>query len=139
MFKEIIVAIDGSDHSHKALSYAKGLAEQAGATLRMVHAFPHTSDLLGYDDYEQLVARRESAGQTILDQARHQLGEVTFTVKEELMEEPAAEAILAVAKTRHADLIVMGTRGRSSLEGLLLGSVSQKVIHHAECPVMVVR
>ncbi|MCB0167774.1 MAG: universal stress protein [Anaerolineae bacterium] len=139
MFKEIIVAIDGSDHSHKALDYAKGLAEQYGATLRLVHAFPHTSDLLGYDDYELLVARRESAGQTLLDQARRQLGEASFPVKEELLEEPAAEAILTVAGIRHADLIVMGTRGRSSLEGLLLGSVSQKVVHHAECPVMVVR
>ena len=139
MFKEIIVAIDGSDHSHKAMDYAKGLAKQYGATLRLVHAFPHTSDLLGYDNYEQLVARRENVGQTILDQAREKLGEASFPIKEELLEEPAAEAILAVAKTRHADLIVMGTRGRSSLEGLLLGSVSQKVIHHAACPVMVVR
>lgn len=139
MFKEIVVAIDGSDHSHKALDYAKGLAEQSGATLRLVHAFPHTSDLLGYDDYELLVARRESVGQAILDQARQQLGEVSILVKEELLEEPAAEAILNVAQIRQADLIVMGTRGRSSLEGLLLGSVSQKVIHHADCPVMVVR
>ncbi|MCB9100913.1 MAG: universal stress protein, partial [Anaerolineales bacterium] len=91
------------------------------------------------DDYELLVARRESAGQAILDQARQQLGEVSILVKEELLEEPAAEAILNVAQIRQADLIVMGTRGRSSLEGLLLGSVSQKVIHHADCPVMVVR
>ncbi|MCB0194015.1 MAG: universal stress protein [Anaerolineae bacterium] len=139
MFKEIIVAIDGSTHSHKALDYAKELAEQYGATLRLVHAFPHTSDFLGYDEYESLIARRENAGQLILDEARQRLGEIPFPVEEELLEGPSAKAILSVAETRHADLIIMGTHGRGSLQGFLLGSVSQKVIHHAHCPVMVVR
>ena len=139
MFKEIIVAVDGSDHSYKALEYAKGLAEQYGATLRLVHAFPHTSDLLGYDEYENLVARRESAGQLIIDKAQQMLDETKYPIKDELIEGPAAEAIISVAEVRRADLIVMGTHGRSALRGLLLGSVSQKVIHHAHCPVMVVR
>ncbi|MCB0209002.1 MAG: universal stress protein [Anaerolineae bacterium] len=139
MFKEILVAIDGSQHSHKALDYAKGLAERYSATLRLVHAFPHTSDFLGYDEYESLIARRENTGQLILNEARQRLGDVTFLVKEELLEGPSAEAILSVAEVRQVDLIVMGTHGRSSLQGLLLGSVSQKVIHHAHCPVMVVR
>jgi nucleotide-binding universal stress UspA family protein len=139
MFKRIIVAIDGSDHSYQALIYTRNLAECFGATLWLVHAFPHTSDLLGYEEYANLVARRESAGQVILDEARWRLGEVNFAVHEELMEGPAAEAILSVAETRQADLIVMGTRGLSSLQGLLLGSVSNKVIHHASCPVMLIR
>lgn len=139
MFNEIVVAVDGSQHSQKALDYAKGLAEQCSATLRLVHAFPHISDLLGYDEYESLVARRENAGQLVLDKARQRLGETSVPVKEELLEGPGAEAILSVAEVRQADLIVMGTHGRSSLQGLLLGSVSQKVIHHAHCPVMVVR
>jgi nucleotide-binding universal stress UspA family protein len=56
----------------------------------------------------------------------------------ELLEGPVAEAIMNVAETRDADLIVLGARGMSSLEGLLLGSVSQKVIHHTTCPVLVV-
>ena len=139
MFKRIIVAIDGSEHSYQTLAYAQNLAECFGATLWLVHAFPRTSDLLGYEPYASLVARRESAGQAILDEARRRLGEVNFEVHEELMEEPAAEAILSVAETRQADLIVMGTRGLSSLQGLLLGSVSNKVMHHASCPVMLVR
>jgi nucleotide-binding universal stress UspA family protein len=139
MFKRIIVALDGSEHSYRALEYARSLADCFGATLWLVHAFPHTSDLLGYEDYEKLVAQREGAGQLILDEAHRRLGETRLAVQEELIEEPAAEAILAVAKIRQADLIVMGTRGRSSLQGVLLGSVSNKVIHHAACPVMLVR
>jgi nucleotide-binding universal stress UspA family protein len=139
MFKRIIVALDGSEHGYRALEYARSLADCFGATLWLVHAFPRTSDLLGYENYEKLVARRESAGQLILNEARRRLDETSFAVQEELIEEPAAEAILAVAETQQADLIVMGTRGLSSLQGLLLGSISNKVIHHAACPVMLVR
>ena len=74
-----------------------------------------------------------------MDEARKRLGNVSIDVHEELLEGPEAEAILAVAETRQADLIIMGTRGLSSLQGLLLGSVAHKVIHHASCPVMVAR
>jgi nucleotide-binding universal stress UspA family protein len=139
MFKQIVVAIDGSEHSHRALEYAKNLAKCTGASLRLVHAFPHTSDLFGYEEYDHLVARRTSAGQAILDEARKKLGKTNIEVHEELLEGPEAEAILNVAEARHADLIVMGTRGRSTLENLLLGSVSNKVIQNAHCPVTLVR
>lgn len=136
MFKHIIAAVDGSEHSYNALRYARGLAECFGADLYLIHVFPHTSDMLGYDEYEKLVARRETAGQEVLQDARQKLGETSVTVHEELLEGPEAEAILAVAETRQADLIVMGTRGLSTLQGLLLGSVSHKVMRHATCPVM---
>lgn len=139
MFKKIVIAVDGSAHSHRALEYAKELARSYEATLWLVHVFPQTSDLLGYEEYEKLIARREGAGQDILDEARRQLGDTPLDVQEELLEGPEAEAIINVAATRQADLIVMGTRGLSSLTGLLLGSVSHKVIRHAHCPVMVVR
>lgn len=139
MFKNIVIAVDGSDHSYRALPYAKGLAEQCGAALWLIHAFPHTSDLLGYDEYEKLVGRREAAGQKILDEARQLLGQTTVEIHEELLEGPPAEAILTVAQTRAVDLIVVGSRGLSSIQELLLGSVSQKVLQYARCPVLVVR
>jgi len=139
MFKRIIVAIDGSEHSHNALEYAAKLAKQFGSTIWLVHAFPHTTDLLGYDEYEKLVGKREAAGQALLDKARVQLENSELDIRQGLLEAPEAEAILSVARARRADLIVMGTRGLGSLQGILLGSVSQKVIQHAECPVMVVR
>jgi len=138
MFKRIIVPVDGSEHSLQALVYAKAMADKFGAILWLVHAFPQTSDLLGYNEYEKLIARRESAGQEILDQAREQLGD-RLDVREELLEEPAAEAIIRVAQIREADLIIMGSRGLGSLQGLLMGSVSHKVLNHASCPVMLIR
>jgi nucleotide-binding universal stress UspA family protein len=63
-------------------------------------------------------------------------GIVTIT---EVLEGPPADAILRVAEARNVDLIVMGARGLGSLGSLLLGSVSQKVLAHATCPVMIVR
>jgi nucleotide-binding universal stress UspA family protein len=138
MFKNIVLAFDGSDYSNKALQCAKSMAESFEATLWLVHIFRNPSDLLGYTDYEKLYARRKSAAQAVLDDARHKLGSISFTLQEELHEGQEAESILKVAENCTADLIVMGTRGLGAVKGLLVGSVSRKVIHYASCPVMVV-
>jgi nucleotide-binding universal stress UspA family protein len=137
MFKNIILAVDGSEYSLRALEYARSLAENYKATLWLVHVFSHTSDLLGYQDFEKLYARRKSAGQSILDAALEKLGDPSFEVQSELVEGSDAEAILTLAEKHEADLIVMGTRGFGAVKGLLVGSVSRKVIHLSKCPVMV--
>ena len=139
MFALIVVAVDGSEHSNRALGVARQMAECFGSEIWLVHAYQHVSDLHGYNEYEKLVAKRKGAGQAILNDARQVIGETSVEVSEELLEEPAAEAILSVAKTRQADLIVMGTRGRSTLAGLLFGSTSSKVAQYADCPVMLIR
>ena len=139
MFKLIVLALDGSSQSIKAQKFAIGIADMCHADLIIVHAYSHTSDLHGKEGYDKLVAQRKSAGQKILDDARAVLKESDLSVEENLLEGPAADAILSVANTRHADLIIMGTRGRGSLGGLLMGSVSTKVTHDAPCTVMVVR
>jgi nucleotide-binding universal stress UspA family protein len=139
MFNRIIVAIDGSEHSNRAVSCARELAERFGASLWLVHAYPQTSDLRSYEQFGKLIARRKRAGQSILDKARKILGEINCEIHEELLEGPEAEAILSVAEIQKVGLILIGTRGLGSLEGILLGSVSRKVTHHASCPVMLVR
>jgi nucleotide-binding universal stress UspA family protein len=139
MFGNVLIAVDGSPHSHQAVDYARGLAEAFGARLMLVHAYPQTSDLLGYKDFERLVSRRQAAGQEIIDDARSRLGAIDATVLENLLEGPESEAILKAAEAHGADLIVMGTRGRGAIEGLLFGSVSRKVAHLAPCPVLLVR
>jgi nucleotide-binding universal stress UspA family protein len=67
------------------------------------------------------------------------VGKVPGEIHTELIEGSPAEAIIDVAETRHSDVIVMGSRGISTLAGLLLGSTSQKVVSHAPCPVLIVR
>ena len=138
MLKNIVLAFDGSEYSSRALKYAKTFAERFEATLWLVHIFTHTSDLLGYEDYEKFYSKRKAGGQTLLDHALQELSNTRLDVREKLQEGPEAESILNIAKNCQADLIVMGTRGHGTLKGLLVGSVSRKVIHHSSCPVMVV-
>jgi nucleotide-binding universal stress UspA family protein len=138
MFKNLVLAYDGSEFSLRALQRAKAIAERFESTLWLVHVFRNPSDLLGYTDFEKLFAKRKSAAQAVLDDARQKLGRTTFTLQVELREGHETESILKVAENCAADLIVMGTRGLGAVKGLLVGSVSRKVIHYAECPVMVV-
>ena len=138
MFKNIVIAFDGSEYSHKALRCAKSIAERFEANLWIVHVFSYPTDFLGYTDYEKLFARRKAAAQAVLDDARQKLSRTSLVVNDELREGPEAESILKEAKKCKADLIVMGTRGLGALKGFLVGSVSRKVIHYSSCPVMVV-
>jgi nucleotide-binding universal stress UspA family protein len=138
VLKNIVLAFDGSEYSNRALQYAKAFAGRFEATLWLVHVFTHTSDLLGYEDYEKFYSKRKAGGQALLDEALQELSNTRLDVREKLQEGPEAESILNIAKNCQADLIVMGTRGHGTLKGLLVGSVSRKVIHHSSCPVMVV-
>jgi len=138
MFKNILLAFDGSECSNKAIVYAANLAEQYGAALLLVHVFPQTSDMLGYEDFEKLFSKRKSAGQAVVDKALQKLDQTRLKVQTELLEGPEADSILKAAENLPADLIVMGTRGLGAVKELLLGSVSRKVLHLASCPVMVV-
>lgn len=139
MFKLIIAALDGSEHSLKALDYACELTEKHGSKLILLHAYQSTSDLRGAEGFDQLFAKRRQAGERIIKDARRKLENFSFEVEEDLLEGPASEAIVSAAEARNADLVVMGTRGMGSFKGLLFGSVSTKVTHYASCPVLVVR
>jgi len=139
MFDRVLAAIDGSEYSHRALECAVDLASKYNSSLILVHAYPHTSDLLGYEDFHKLVSQRKSAGQKILDDTHPLIEGKGVESAEELLEGPETEAILKVAKVEKADIIVMGTRGLGTLKGMVLGSVSRKVLHYAQCTVMVVR
>lgn len=139
MIKLILAALDGSKYSFKALDYACELAEKHGAKLLMLHAYRSTSDLRGTEGFNRLVAKRKQAGEAVMEEARCRVAGASFEIEEDLLEGPGADAVIRVATFRNADLIVMGTRGMGSFKGLLFGSVSTKVAHHAPCSVLVVR
>ena len=139
MIKLIIVALDGSEHSFKALDFARELADKHGSKLILLHAYHSTSDLRASEGFDHMVIKRKRMGEEIIEDARRRLEQVSVEVEEDLLEGPAADAIVSAAEARNADLVVMGTRGMGSLKGLLVGSVSTKVTHHAPCPVLVVR
>jgi nucleotide-binding universal stress UspA family protein len=139
MFEKILVAIDPSAAAARAVECARKLAKLTGATVILVHAYPKVPDYLGEPNLSDTIARHHENARALLEpfaQSLQKDGIVTIT---EILEGPPADAILRVAETRDVDLIVMGARGLGSLGSLLLGSVSQKVMAHASCPVMVVR
>jgi len=136
MFRNILVAVDGSRHASDALDLAIDLAKRYQATLTLLHAFPHVSDLLGTPHYEHLLAARTLIGEQLLESARTQVGDAT-PVETHLIEGPPAPAILRVADDERVDLIVMGSRGHGQIGGLLLGSVSNAIAQRARCPVLI--
>jgi len=138
MFKNILLAFDGSEHARKAAGLAADLARQYQARLCVVHAYDPIPDYLGEPFLQETISRRTEAADRIMEQALVLVGEQP-QLETEVLEGPAAEAILRVAEVRQVDLIVMGTRGLGQLSGLLLGSQSQKVLSHARCPVLLVR
>lgn len=139
MFERILFATDGSSHAERALEYARDLALLHHATVIVVHAFEPVPGYVGEPIKSEAVARHINAGRDIANQAKGKLEAAGVQVDTQVLQGPAAEAILGVTETRQADLIVMGTRGRSQLTSLLLGSVSHRVLAHSPVPVMTVR
>ncbi|MDA8368930.1 MAG: universal stress protein [Nocardiopsaceae bacterium] len=140
----IVVGVDGSPHSTAALRFALAEAARNGAVLVAVHAYqqpvpvgPGMLAASGYTlDDAALVARTTEYVSSLIDEARTaQAADVDAQV--EVVEDHAAHALLHAGSK--AALLVVGSRGRGGFRGLLLGSVSQAVLHHAEVPVAVVR
>lgn len=134
----IVVGVDGSETARRALRWALDEARLRSAAVDVVHAWqmPYPD---GYPVRAVIVpaADLEQAARRVLDAAVG--GSDTAGVKEVeplLVCDRAAGALLDTAKG--ADLLVVGSRGRGGFAGLLLGSVSQKVLHHADCPVVIV-
>jgi len=140
MYDNILVGIDGSEHSFAAARTAGELVRKMGASsLWVVACYDPLSFLVGEPLMNDIVAPRILKAEGYLNRALAEIGEVAIEVKTEILEGHAAEAILNVAVVRKVELIIMGTRGLGQLAGLLLGSQSLKVVAHAHCPVLLVR
>ena len=137
---KVVVGVDGSPGSRKALRWAAAEATARGDDLELVHVWeaPQAYAPLGLGAYPldpepiQEVARGLLEG--LVAEARDLAPDVD--VRGELVEGAPAQALLDHART--ADLLVVGSRGIGGFKSLLLGSVSQQVVHHAPCPVVIV-
>lgn len=140
MFNKILLAVDGSDHARHAAQKAAELARVIKPSeLRIVVAYNTIPMYLGEPNLQIVFDSLRRDAQNVLDKVLIEVGEVPCEVHTEILEGDAAEAILNVANTRKSNLIVMGSRGHGGLAGLLVGSTSQKVVAHANCPVLIVR
>ena len=136
--RSIVAAIDGSPHSARVVSYAADLARRYNATIYLVHAHPPVPSYLGDEQFWRVAGKEVERGRELLKPFAGVLQRAGLRVEMEVLEGPAPRAILAVAEAREADLIIVGSRGLGAVRGLLLGSVSERVIRLAKCPVLVV-
>ena len=145
MFRSIVVGTDGSQTAEKAVTAAIELAALSGAALELVSAYePVSNQRLREEsrevpkDLEWMVNPREDVEGT-LKEAAEKLKEQGVDVETYSRQGDPADAILDVAEEQNADLIVVGNKGMTGAKRFLLGSVPNKVSHHAPCSVMIIR
>ena len=136
----IVVGVDGSESSRQALQWAVDEGRQRGSWVEAVHAWQsayvsggtmYSVETIGPQIY------RDAADAVISEtvEAVNAAG-LAGPIRKSVPHDTPAHALIEAAKG--ADLIVVGSRGRGGFAGLLLGSVSQQVVHHAPCPVVVI-
>ena len=145
MFSSIVVGTDGSETAGKAVLQATELARQVGASVSLVSAYePVSGNRLREEkrevpkDLEWMVNPREDVEAT-LKEAAESVERAGVKVDTFAREGDAADAILDVAEETNADLIVVGNKGMTGAKRFLLGSVPNKVSHHAPCSVLIIR
>jgi nucleotide-binding universal stress UspA family protein len=142
-WKKILCPIDFSDASRAALETAADLARRFGATLTLFHAYP----VPGYTFPDGSFVASSKMLDELAEQARRHLEEWRGVAAS--LGQPGAEAVTAVGEPAHeivtwakehaADLVVLGTHGRTGLTHALMGSVAERVVRRAPCPVLTVR
>jgi nucleotide-binding universal stress UspA family protein len=143
-WKRICCPIDFSDASRAAMEVGADLARRFGAEVILLHAYP----IPGYTFPDGSVMASPKMMQELAEQAQRHLegwrvdaerlvGAPRVTI-EKAIGEPAAE-IVAFARDRAVDLLVLGTHGRTGIEHALMGSIAERVVRRAHCPVLTVR
>ncbi len=137
MYKNIVLAYDGSKFSNKALQEAISIAKSSGGSLLILSVVDIT------DEFEsEAPGLTDKMTEKLLRSAQKALGKAVAAkvkAKVEVHVGDAYEMIVDIAKKKKADVIVMGSHGRTGLTRLLMGSVTSRVIGHAPCAVLVVK
>ena len=155
MFEKILVALDGSEHSTRALENAIGIAERFNGRLTLLHVYsvtvppvmmpePSTLTPSGVPvvtpaEVSKIVDAAKEVGKRILADGGEKAKARGVAVETMLKEGNTVQEIVRAAREGDFNLIVMGVRGISKIRELLLGSVSDGVIKQASCPVLVVK
>jgi nucleotide-binding universal stress UspA family protein len=145
MFRSIVVGTDGSETAGKAVAAATRLARLCDAPLHLVSAYePVPKGRLreearqAPEDTQWMINPREDVDAT-LSEAADQVREAGVKAETYAREGDPADAILDVAEEHEADLIVVGNKGMTGAKRFLLGSVPNRVSHHAPCSVLIIR
>lgn len=145
-YNTIIVPVDGSDHSKKAIEHACAIAKVSDGKIVLLHVANIVSAISNFDQTpitggyvsEQLAKDMEETGREILEDAKKLLPEDVKAETEFEVGSPGP-TVIEVAKKHNADLIIMGSRGLGLLKGIFMGSVSSYVTSHETCPVLIIK
>ena len=145
MFRSIVVGTDGSDTATQAVRQAIELARSVGARIELVSAYEPVSDarlreesVVVPKDLHWMINPREDVLAT-LETAADEIRAAGVEVEVFARQGDPADALLDIAEERGSDLIVIGNKGMTGAKRFLLGSVPNKVSHHAPCSVMIIR
>lgn len=137
IFNKILVPVDGSKESLKALSSALEIAELSGAEVTAFHTIPKTTE--GGPRTRRLDADLNSEGKAVLKQASQIAKNKMIDIKTQVTRGSPAFEIIKFAKTGKYDHIVMSSTGTGSATGDMLGSVSNYVVHKSQIPVYLIK
>jgi len=138
-FQRIVLPVDGSDGSARAVRKALYLARETGVDVTALHVMdiPYLASIdlnYTYPDLLEIIKKR---GDEVLDEVKKQGSKLGVHVKTKLVDGSPDDQIIKEAK--RDDLIIMGCKGRTALSRIIVGSVCEKVLHHAKSPVMIIR
>jgi len=144
VFSSIVVGTDGSDTARQAVRQATELARSVGARIELVSAYEPVSDarlreeIVVPEDLHWIINPRADVVAT-LEEAASEIRAAGVEVEVFARQGDPADSILDVAEERGSDLIVIGNKGMTGAKRFLLGSVPNKVSHHAPCSVLIIR
>lgn len=141
MFSRILVPVDGSDHSHRALETALFLSEKLGAKVTAIHVMEEipVSYIVSEKLLRETVDAYKRENQLTLSKCSEIATKKGLTIKTKLLQGNAGSTILDFCEKEKYDIIIMGSRGMGKFKELVLGSVSSKVLHHSSCHVLIIR
>ncbi len=139
MFKKILLAYDGSECAQHAADVAQELALKFAAEVLVLYAFHPIPRRWGDALADKAVEEENMEGKALIGGVIDRMREAGARVDGMVVEAVAHDAIIRQARMRQTDLIVIGSRGMGETTSYLMGTVSDKVVHRALCPVLVVR
>jgi nucleotide-binding universal stress UspA family protein len=142
MYRAIVVGTDGSDRAAVAVNHAIALAKMSGATLHVVHAVRHVAlagsrtDIasVAVSEANQIFDRGDHIGAQVVSEARRE----GVSAEMHSADGDAADALIALAESCKADLVVVGNRGMTGIKRYVLGSVPNKLSHRCPCSLLIV-
>lgn len=141
MFSKILVPVDGSDNSFRALDHALFLAKNAGSSVTAIQVIenPPTVYVESQKLLNEIKDKYRIEASKILDKCKQQAEKSGVKIETVMSEGDAASNITGYAHKEGFDVIVIGSRGLGKFKEMVLGSVSNKVLHHAKCAVLIVK